>query len=105
MGPLLQIFGNTLSKMSRRAIFAAGQLILQAPRLNPPSGYEVRPVEEGWMIFERGTTIPVRMFRRKLDAIREARRRARKQGTTVTVYTRTTRGPGSREIQLDLFTE
>ena len=75
-----------VARLSRRAIDIAGALLMKAPRLEPGGGYEVRPVDEGWMIFEKSSTLPVRLHVRKSDAVREARELAAPSGAKVKVF-------------------
>ena len=75
-----------VTRVSRRAIDFAGALLLKAPRLEPGGGYEVRPVDEGWMIFEKSSTLPVKLHARKSDAVREARELATLSGAKVKVF-------------------
>lgn len=52
------------------------------------SVFEVRRVEDGWMIAEKGSALPLRVFVKKQEAIREARRMARAHHTELDVFGR-----------------
>lgn len=54
-----------------------------------PSRYEVRPAfGDGWMITQRGSTLPLRVFRKKADAVREAKKLARESHAELNVFQR-----------------
>ena len=75
-----------VTRLSRRALDFAESLLLKAPRLEPSEGFEVRPVEEGWMIFEKASTLPVKLHVRKADAVKAARELAAPFGAKVKVF-------------------
>lgn len=69
-----------VTRISQRALGIAGALLMKAPRLEPGGGFEVRPVDDGWMIFELGSTLPVKLCARRVDAVKEARVMAKAAG-------------------------
>jgi hypothetical protein len=50
--------------------------------------FEVRRAQDGWMIAEKGSAIPLRVFVKKPEAIREARRMAREHRTDLDIFGR-----------------
>lgn len=58
---------------------SAGQLMATAG-ITRATAYEVRMSDEGWMIAEAGSGLPVRCFARKADAVKEAKTLARSRG-------------------------
>ena len=53
------------------------------------SRYEVKPAfGDGWMITQRGSSIPLRIFRKKTDAVREAKKLARESHAELNVFQR-----------------
>ncbi|MEK7355281.1 MAG: DUF2188 domain-containing protein [Bdellovibrionota bacterium] len=53
------------------------------------SSYEVRPSHgDGWMIMQRGSSNPLRIFKKKSDAVREAKKLAREEHTRLNVFMR-----------------
>ena len=52
------------------------------------ASFQVRLSDHGWMITERGSTIPLRVCVRKNDAVREAKRMAQENHAHLDVFTR-----------------
>lgn len=53
------------------------------------SRYEVRPAfGDGWMITQKGSTLPIRIFKKKTDAVREAKKLARDSHAELNVFQR-----------------
>ena len=80
---------SLIGGLGRRAVRAAGAILLKVPQLNSAAGYEVRYIEEGWMVFEAGTMLPVQVFKRKADAVKLAKNLARENGSRVQVFKKT----------------
>jgi 2-hydroxychromene-2-carboxylate isomerase len=88
-----------LEKLRKGALRVASRLVTRSDA-KVKFIYEVRPVEDGWMIAEKGSELPLRIFVKKQDAIREARRMAREHHTQVDVFGR----DGSRQNQYSFVT-
>lgn len=69
---------------------SAGVVTRWMARPNPlgKSAYEVRPTNDGWMITHRGSTVPLRVFPKKPEAVRLARKMGREQKAEVSIFTR-----------------
>jgi hypothetical protein len=53
------------------------------------SRYEVRPAfGDGWMITQRGSSLPLRIFKKKSDAVREAKKLAKDSHAELNVFQR-----------------
>lgn len=52
------------------------------------SRFEVRPADDGWMICQRGSTLPLRVFKKKSDALSEAKKMAKNLHVGVNVFGR-----------------
>jgi hypothetical protein len=53
------------------------------------SRYEVRPAfGDGWMITQRGSSLPLRIFKKKADAVREAKKLAKDSHAELNVFQR-----------------
>jgi len=57
-------------------------------RIRTERAYEVRPSHDGWMITRAGSSLPIRVYAKKPEAIREAKRLARAKKTHVDIFTR-----------------
>lgn len=57
-------------------------------RVRTERAYEVRPSHDGWMVTRAGSSLPIRVYAKKPDAIKEAKRLARAKKTHVDVFTR-----------------
>lgn len=66
----------------------AAKRLMQRPNLLGKSSYEVRPTDDGWMITRRGSTIPIRVYSKKPDAVREARKMGKTQKAEVSIFNR-----------------
>jgi hypothetical protein len=76
-----------LEKLQKGALRVASRLVTRSTT-TVKSIYEVRPIEDGWMIAEKGSAVPLRIFVKKQEAIREARQMARENHTEVEVFNR-----------------
>ncbi|MES2965958.1 MAG: DUF2188 domain-containing protein [Bdellovibrionota bacterium] len=53
------------------------------------SRFEVRPAHgDGWMITQRGSSLPLRIFKKKVDAVREAKKLAQDSHAELNVFQR-----------------
>lgn len=75
------------SQFGQRLLRQAGQL-MKIPGLVGRTAYEVKPTSDGWMVALRGSTLPLRVFAKKQDAIREGKRMARSQKSELDIFTR-----------------
>lgn len=74
--------GNRVAKAFRQAVTRGRETVAGK------SVYEVRRAEDGWMIAEKGSGAPLRVFVKKQEAIREARRMARQHRTELDIFGR-----------------
>lgn len=83
--------GRTMRRANRigaRAFRIADQW-LRSRGLMAPKAFEVRSVEDGWMVARRGSNLPMRVFPRKQDAVKEANKIAADLQAQVHVFTKT----------------
>jgi hypothetical protein len=96
--PALRDRLNTeMTRISRQAILAAGQIVMRIPRFTGAIRLEVRPVEDGWMVAESGSSLPIRLYAKKTEAVKEAKKLAARHEGTVSVRTRKPSRPRSRQ--------
>lgn len=84
-------FASRLNETAKKLRHGAARIVstlVTRSRGKVKSIYEVRPIEDGWMIAEKGSARPLRVFAKKQEAIREARRLARERHMSVDVFTR-----------------
>ena len=72
-------------EISRRAIESVARLMAKREF---KGAFEVRPSSDGWMVARAGSSLPLHVFAKKPDAIKEAKRLAREKKTHVDVFTR-----------------
>lgn len=79
--------GNGVQGFAREAVRAAGRLAMR-PMFLGKSAFEVKYTDDGWMITRQGSSIPLRVFPKKQDAVREARRMGKSLRTEVSIFNR-----------------
>jgi hypothetical protein len=57
-----------------------------AGRAGFTSRFEVRAGDDGWMITQRGSSLPLRVFKKKGDAVREAKKMAKDMKAQLNVF-------------------
>ena len=87
---LVQMVGKQLGEFRDQATEFISEVV--GPRmmlvLQFTSRFEVRPADDGWMICQRGSTLPLRVFKKKSDAMSEARKMAKNLHVGVNVFGR-----------------
>lgn len=84
-----------LGKTIRRANRVGARMLRMADKwlrsrgLMAPKAFEVRSVEYGWMVARRGSSLPMRVFTKKQDAVKEATKLAAELQAQVHVFTKT----------------
>ena len=73
--------------LSTLASQKAGHLMATAG-ITRATAYEIRACHDGWMIAERGTGLPVRVYPKKADAVREGKLLAADRGLKLFVMTK-----------------
>lgn len=87
-------FGNERIEKAMAQIDGVRRFAVGAARRFLPGGvfgssaFQVRSTDDGWMIAERGSSLPLRVFSRKSDAVRVAKKMAQEHRVDVDIYTR-----------------
>lgn len=84
-----QFQSRVLAKLNdaRRLAVGAARRFL-SPSLVGASAFQVRATQDGWMVAERGSSLPLRVFSKKADAIREAKKMAKQFKADVDIFTK-----------------
>jgi hypothetical protein len=87
---LVKMVGKQLGEFRENATEFLSEIV--GPRmmlvLQFTSRFEVRPADDGWMICQRGSTLPLRVFKKKGDALSEAKKMAKSLHVGVNVFGR-----------------
>ncbi len=77
------------SDIQKRMMKGASRWITLPVEWMRSRAYQVRPVDDGWMIAERGSSVPLVVFNKKTEALRAAKKMAQEKKAALDIYTRT----------------
>lgn len=85
----IQVRSKLISRLDnvRRFALGAARRFIPSSIIGPPA-FQVRATDDGWMVSERGSSLPLKVYSRKADAVKQARKMAREYNVEMDVFTR-----------------